>query len=122
MNRASPLSTRIASGVLTVLPALSASACTDSRSGAPKARSGGPVRVEGQGATEAAGFMRVRMPTGATEVKGAVHKGFQDTTYLISFTAPTADAEAVMRSDATPSVVRPRGRGCWFPAPYGWRR
>lgn len=93
MKRTSSRAIRIASAAVPVLLALSATACTDSGSGAPKARSGGPVWVEGQRATEAVGFMRVQTPTGATEVKGAVQHGFQDTTYLIAFTAPTADAE-----------------------------
>ncbi|WP_216825308.1 hypothetical protein [Streptomyces sp. fd1-xmd] len=93
MTRTNSLTNRITSAVVTVLLGLSAAACTDSSSGTPKARSGGPVWVEGQGPTEASGFMRVQTPTSATEVKGAVQSGFQDTTYLISFTAPTADAE-----------------------------
>ncbi|WP_371614204.1 hypothetical protein [Streptomyces sp. NBC_00454] len=85
---------RIASAAATSLLALSATACGGSNSGSPKDRSGGPVWVEGQGATEAAGFMRVQTPAGATEVKGALRHGFQDTTYLVAFIAPTADAEA----------------------------
>ncbi|MGW7027216.1 hypothetical protein ACWGFX_08545 [Streptomyces xanthophaeus] len=95
MKRTSSYAIRIASAAVTVLLALSTTACSDSgsRSGAPKARSGGPVWAAGQGATEAAGFMRVQTPTSATEVKGAVQHGFQDTTYLLSFAAPTSDAE-----------------------------
>ncbi|MFJ9073978.1 hypothetical protein ACIRO3_01820 [Streptomyces sp. NPDC102278] len=89
MKCTSSLTIRIASAAVTVLLALSATAC----SSAPKARSGGPAWVEGQGAPEAAGFIHVQTPAGATEVKGGVQHGFQDTTYLISFTAPTADAE-----------------------------
>lgn len=93
MKRTSFLAIRIASTAVTALLALSATACTGNGSGSPKARSGGPVWMEGQGATKAAGFMHVQTPTGASEVKGAVQHGFQDTTCLIAFTAPTADAE-----------------------------
>ncbi|MBW5485804.1 hypothetical protein GPJ59_29020 [Streptomyces bambusae] len=53
----------------------------------------GPVWVKDAGAPEAAGFMRVQVPGGATEVKGAVQDGFQDSVYLLSFAAPTVDAE-----------------------------
>ncbi|WP_412074872.1 hypothetical protein ACLF6K_01765 [Streptomyces xanthophaeus] len=94
MKRASLPAIRLASAAVTVLLALSATSCTDSGSGdASESRRGGPVWVEGQGATEAAAFMRVQTPASATEVKGAVQQGFQDTTYLIAFTAATADAE-----------------------------
>ncbi|MFD6471594.1 hypothetical protein [Streptomyces goshikiensis] len=92
MKRTSSLAIRTASAALTALLALSATACGGS--GAPKPRSGGPVWAEGQGATEAVGFMRVQTPAGAAEMKGAVQHGFQDTTYLLSFAASTGDAEA----------------------------
>ncbi|UUU38123.1 hypothetical protein [Streptomyces sp. NBC_00162] len=91
MKATRSLFNRITSVAVTILLALSATACSDD--GTPKARTGGPVWVEGQGAPEAAGFMRVQTPTGATEVKGAVQRGFQDTIYLISFTASAAEAE-----------------------------
>ncbi|MFD3554389.1 hypothetical protein ACFWWA_20145 [Streptomyces goshikiensis] len=91
MKRTNSLAIRIASAATTALLALSATACGGS--GAPNARSGGPVWAEGQGATEAIGFMRVQTPSSATEMKGAVQHGFQDTTYLLSFAASTGDAE-----------------------------
>ncbi|MER6446547.1 hypothetical protein [Streptomyces venezuelae] len=97
MKRTSRPAVRSASAAVTVLLALSATACTDSGGdggGAPRARSGGPVWVEGQGAAEAAGFMRVQTPAGASDVTGAVQQGFQDTTYLISFTAQAPDADS----------------------------
>ncbi|MFG2714119.1 hypothetical protein ACGFX2_26725 [Streptomyces goshikiensis] len=111
MKRSSSLAIRIASAAVTTLLALSATACSDGGSGAPKARGGGPVWVEGQGATEAAWFMRVQTPTSATEVKGAVQHGLQDTTYLLSFAASTSDAEtfiAALRPEEALRANTPR--------------
>ncbi|WP_330300433.1 hypothetical protein [Streptomyces sp. NBC_00503] len=119
MKRTSSLVIHVASAAATSLLALSATACTESGSGSPKDRSGGPVWVEGQGATEAAGFMRVRTPAGATEVKGAVQHGFQDTTYLIAFTAPAADVEAFvadMRPEEPLRANTPRDPKTYTPA------
>ncbi|MBT2442528.1 hypothetical protein J7E93_20930 [Streptomyces sp. ISL-36] len=50
---------------------------------------------EKAGAPEAAAFMRVDVPAGATEVKGALQVNFQDDAYLLSFATTPKAAEAI---------------------------
>ncbi|WP_260609937.1 hypothetical protein [Streptomyces sp. WAC06614] len=47
--------------------------------------------------------MRVQIPAGAGDVRGAVQDGFQDSVYLLSFAASAADTEAFV------SDLRPEG-------------
>lgn len=53
-----------------------------------------PYWEQGSGAPEAAAFMKVRVPAGATEVKGAVQVNPQEDAYLLSF---VTDAEEAVR-------------------------
>lgn len=53
-----------------------------------------PYWEKGSGAPEAAAFMKVRVPTGATEVKGAVQANPQEDVYLLSF---VTDAEKAVQ-------------------------
>ncbi|MEU4065306.1 hypothetical protein AB0F25_23310 [Streptomyces wedmorensis] len=50
---------------------------------------------KGAGAPEAEAFMRIRIPQGATEVKGAVRVQPQEDVYLLSFVTSEQDAEAI---------------------------
>lgn len=52
---------------------------------------------EKAGAPEAAAFMKVDIPTDATEVKGALQRNFQDDAYLLSFATTPKEAEDLGR-------------------------
>lgn len=51
-----------------------------------------PYREPGAGAREAADFMKVQVPAGATEVKGAVQTNLQEDVYILSFRTDRATA------------------------------
>ncbi|MFE2013680.1 hypothetical protein [Streptomyces sp. NPDC059491] len=51
-----------------------------------------PYWEPGAGAREAADFMKVKVPTGATEVKGAVQVNPQEDVYILSFRTDRATA------------------------------
>jgi len=52
---------------------------------------------KGAGAPEAAAFMKIQIPQGATEVKGAVRVQPQENVYLLSFVTSEQTAEAVTK-------------------------
>src|SRR5262245_1612629 len=72
-----------------------------------------PYWQKGAGAAEAAAFMKVRVPQGATGVKGAVQVNPQENIYLLSFVTEEKTAVQVaadLRSKeplASPHSVRP---------------
>ncbi|MFI1764447.1 hypothetical protein ACH41H_20690 [Streptomyces sp. NPDC020800] len=75
--------------------ALLLTACSSSDSGVTVSRtsSSGSTWDKKAGAPEAASFMRLRVPPGATAVKGAVRVNPQEDTYLLSFVTAQATAE-----------------------------
>lgn len=65
---------------------------------------------KGTGAPEAAAFMKIQIPQGATEVKGAVRVQPQENVYLLSFVTSERTAEAItedLRPDRPLAVVGP---------------
>ncbi|MFF7443063.1 hypothetical protein [Streptomyces sp. NPDC008122] len=52
---------------------------------------------KGAGAPEAAAFMKIQIPQGATEVKGAVRVQPQENVYLLSFVTNEQTAEAITK-------------------------
>ncbi|MEU0004210.1 hypothetical protein ABZ079_07890 [Streptomyces sp. NPDC006314] len=81
------------SGVL--CSALLLTACSSSDSGGTVHRTAGrgPTWDEKAGAPEAAAFMKIDLPSGATGVKGAVQVNPQEDMYLLSFVTGKATAE-----------------------------
>ncbi|MEU6862329.1 hypothetical protein ABZ924_03460 [Streptomyces sp. NPDC046876] len=54
-----------------------------------------PRWLEGVGGKEAAAYLRVTVPADAEDVKGAAVDGWDADSYLLSFTVPHAEAEAI---------------------------
>ncbi|MFC9297041.1 hypothetical protein ACFTWH_17845 [Streptomyces sp. NPDC057011] len=54
-----------------------------------------PQWLEGVGGKEAAAYLRVQIPADAQDVKGAGVDGWDADSYLLSFTVPHAEAEAI---------------------------
>ncbi|MFJ8011134.1 hypothetical protein [Streptomyces sp. NPDC096339] len=54
-----------------------------------------PRWLEGVGGEEAAAYLRVRIPADAQDVKGAGVDNWDADSYLLSFTVPHAEAEAI---------------------------
>ncbi|NKY12675.1 hypothetical protein HGA06_00370 [Streptomyces somaliensis DSM 40738] len=78
------------------------------------ARTEYPYWKKGADAAEAAAFLRVRVPEGATEVRGAVRVQPQEHVYLLSFVTDSKTAEAVvddlrpdhpLKTDGAPSSL-----------------
>ncbi|ARF77091.1 hypothetical protein B7C62_10640 [Kitasatospora albolonga] len=57
--------------------------------------SSSPSWEKGAGAPEAAAFMKIRIPQGATEVKGAVRVQPQENVHLLSFVTSERTAESI---------------------------
>ncbi|MGO4630212.1 hypothetical protein AB4225_04600 [Streptomyces sp. 2RAF24] len=77
--------------LLTLLAAaLLVSSC--STGGRDAARDPYPYWEKGAGAPEAAAFMKVRVPAGATEVKGAVQANPREDVYILSFVTEAGEA------------------------------
>ncbi|MFI8520516.1 hypothetical protein ACIGEZ_22200 [Streptomyces sp. NPDC085481] len=83
---------------------LTGSGCS---SGADEHR--GPEWKKGAGAPETAAYMKVGVPAGATEVKGAVKLVPQDAVQLLTFVTTPKEAEALGRQfeGQGPLIVRP---------------
>ncbi|WP_329377250.1 hypothetical protein OG625_06640 [Streptomyces sp. NBC_01351] len=58
-------------------------------------RSVAPQWLEGVGGKEAAAYLRVQIPADAQDVKGAGADGWDADSYLLTFTVPHAEAEAI---------------------------
>ncbi|MFI1174857.1 hypothetical protein [Streptomyces melanogenes] len=82
-----------ASAIAVVLGVLLGGCTSAGSSGVDRGSSGWE---EGAGAPEAAAFMKVRIPEGATEVKGAVRAQPQERLYLLSFLTDEKTAESVV--------------------------
>ncbi|WP_329115563.1 hypothetical protein [Streptomyces sp. NBC_01353] len=69
----------------------------------------GPEWKKGAGAPETAAYMKVDVPGGATEVKGAVKLVPQDAVQLLTFVTTPKEAEALGRQfeGQGPLIVRP---------------
>ncbi|MGI5481244.1 hypothetical protein [Streptomyces lavendofoliae] len=70
-------------------------ACTAGHGGRVAGEERYPYWQEGAGAAEAAAFMKLRMPAGADEVKGAVRVQPQERVYLLSFLTDEKTARSV---------------------------
>ncbi|MET9420044.1 hypothetical protein ABZY06_04795 [Streptomyces sp. NPDC006540] len=65
-----------------------------------------PYWKKGAGAAEAAGFMKIQVPSGATEVKGAVQVNPQEDSYILTFRTDSATAAQIakdLRSEDPPA-------------------
>jgi hypothetical protein len=68
-----------------------------------------PYWKKGAGAAEAAGFMKIQVPEGATEVKGAVQVNPQEDSYILTFRTDSATAARIakdLRSEDPPAPWR----------------
>lgn len=65
-----------------------------------------PYWEQGAGAPEAAGFMKVNVPAGATEVKGAVQANPQEDVYLLSFVTDAAKAVQIAEDLRSEKPIR----------------
>ncbi|WP_017239185.1 hypothetical protein [Streptomyces sp. SS] len=87
--------------VLLLVPAAALAAglalggCTSAPSDQVARTAPSPRWEKGAGVPEAAAFMRIRVPEGATEVKGAVRVQPQEDVYLLSFVTSEQNAEAI---------------------------
>ncbi|MEU4278025.1 hypothetical protein AB0F57_24400 [Streptomyces tanashiensis] len=87
--------------VLLLVPAaalatgLTLGGCTSASSDHVTRTAPSPSWEKGAGAPEAAAFMKIQIPPGATEVKGAVRIQPQENVYLLSFVTSEQTAEAI---------------------------
>lgn len=56
-----------------------------------------PYWKKGAGAAEAAGFMKIQVPEGATEVKGAVQVNPQEDSYILTFSTDRTTAAQIAK-------------------------
>ncbi|MFF5424516.1 MULTISPECIES: hypothetical protein [unclassified Streptomyces] len=76
---------------------LTLGACTPASSGQVARSADSPSWEKGADAEETAAFMKIQVPQGATEVKGAVRVQPQENIYLLSFVTSEQAAEAITR-------------------------
>ncbi|WP_030687021.1 hypothetical protein [Streptomyces globisporus] len=81
----------------TLAAGLALGGCTSASSDHVTRTAPSPSWEKGAGAPEAAAFMKVRIPRGATEVKGAIRVQPQEDVYLLSFVTSEQTAEAITK-------------------------
>ncbi|MFB7913434.1 hypothetical protein [Streptomyces sp. NPDC056061] len=81
--------------------------CSANSSSPTVHRSTYPYWKKGAGATEAAAFMKVKIPEGATEVRGAVQVNPREDNYILSFRTDKTTATRAAQDLRSPNPPEP---------------
>ncbi|MBW5481259.1 hypothetical protein [Streptomyces bambusae] len=90
-----------------LVSALLLTSCSTGAPGSATRESTYPRWEEGAGATEAAAFMKVQIPEGATDVKGAVQVNPREDEYILSFRTDRATATRVAEDLHSEEPLKP---------------